>query len=86
MEVGESISVPEFVREEVHSKNTCPWHNKEKKKSKKMEATDPDEDVPGAMPPNDGGKLGKNMKADGDDPPVGSGGGYGGIYCFALVP
>lgn len=69
MEVGEAVTAPEFVREEVHSKNTCPWHNKAPGKSKKMDATDPDDDVPGAMPPNNGGKLGKNMKAAKDDPP-----------------
>lgn len=69
MELGEAITIPEFLRDEVHSKNTCPWHASTPGQAKKMEATDPDEDVPNAMPPNDGGKLGKNMKNGKDSPP-----------------
>jgi hypothetical protein len=52
-----------------HSEDTCPWHAKEDASATAMEETDPDEDVPDAMPPNDGGKLGRNMNAAKDPPP-----------------
>ena len=61
-QVGEAVDAPEFARDEVHTKSTCPWHQKGEKKKKKMEDTDPDDDST-AMPPNDGGTLGRNMTA-----------------------
>jgi hypothetical protein len=68
MEIGEEISAPEFFDDEVHNTDTCPWHTASDGSAAKMDATDPDEDTD-AMPPNDGGKLGRNLKADGEDPP-----------------
>ena len=69
MEVGEPITTPEiFVSEELHNKKICPWHEQGGASSQQMDATDPDEDTE-QMPPNDGGKLGRNMTDEGDTPP-----------------
>lgn len=62
------VAVTEFTSE-VHTESTCPWHQKGENKKKKMAAMDPDEDVLGAIPPNDGGTLGRNLKAAKDNPP-----------------
>lgn len=66
-QVGEAVGVGEFVSD-THTKSTCPWHQEGKKDKKKMDAPDPDEDTE-AMPPNDGGALGRNLKAARDKPP-----------------
>lgn len=63
-ELGETVSPPDFASE-VHTEATCPWHTKEKSSAGEMKAVDPDEDVKGAIPPNDGGTLGRNMQAAG---------------------
>jgi hypothetical protein len=68
MEVGEAVSVPQFLNDDVHNEKTCPWHADGKKKAKKMAPTDPDDDS-SAMAPNDGGTLGQNLKKSGYDPP-----------------
>ncbi len=68
MQLGEAVRVLEFISD-VHTESTCPWHQKGKGKKKEMAETDPDDDVPGAIPPNDGGTLGKNLKAATDGPP-----------------
>jgi hypothetical protein len=60
MENGEAVSIPEFLEDELHNEKTCPWHTKGDSQSRRMEPQNPDEDVEGGMPPNDGGKLGKN--------------------------
>ena len=60
--------MPQFLNEDVHSEKTCPWHKDGKQKAKKMDPVDPDDDGH-AMPPNDGGKLGRNMTTAKDDPP-----------------
>lgn len=70
MELGEAVTTPGEFTNDVHTESTCPWHQKADSKKKKMEAMNPDEDVPGAIPPNDGGTLGKNMKAAKDNPPT----------------
>ena len=62
MQVGEAITMPQFLNDEVHDENTCPWHKDGKKNAKKMPKVSPDDDSK-AMPPNDGGDLGKAMKA-----------------------
>jgi hypothetical protein len=67
MDIGEPVDIDEFVGED-HSKRTCPWHQQGENKKKKMEAMNPDEDAE-AMPPNDGGTLGRNMKASKNYPP-----------------
>ncbi len=61
MELGEIISVPDFVSEEKHNKKVCPWHNPNPPgKAKVMDAQEPDEDT-NEMPNNLGTKLGKNL-------------------------
>jgi hypothetical protein len=60
MEVGEPITEPQFLDDDVHNEKTCPWHKDGKKKAKKMDPVDPDDDSK-IMPPNDGGKLGRNL-------------------------
>jgi hypothetical protein len=73
MEVGESVSPSEFVNqsEDVHDEKTCPWCQPKQKqgKAKKIPKTSPDEDVVGAIPPNDGGELGKALEAAGQKAP-----------------
>lgn len=61
MELGEAVGVPDFVSDEKHNENVCPWHNpKPKGKSVVMDAQSPDEDST-IMPANMGSKLGKNL-------------------------
>ncbi|WP_444993946.1 hypothetical protein [Aliikangiella sp. IMCC44359] len=61
MQLGESISIPEFFNDEKHSEKTCPWHSEEKEaKPDQMELQAPDEDTD-IMPANLGTKLGKNL-------------------------
>lgn len=61
MELGESISVPDFVSEDKHNEKVCPWHNpKPSGKSAVMDPQAPDEDTD-VMPKNLGTKLGKNL-------------------------
>jgi len=60
-QVGEAVKPPEFVND-AHSESTCPWHHEGNQKSKRMELPQPDEDTE-AMPPNDGGKLGRSLQA-----------------------
>lgn len=66
MEIGEPVEPPDFVSEnsEVHDKDTCPWcqSKMEEGKSEKMEAQDPQADAVGAIPPTDGGKLGRRLR------------------------
>ena len=69
MELGEVVTAPGEFTNDVHTEDTCPWHQKAESKKKKMDAMNPDEDAPGAIPPNDGGTLGKNLKAAKDNPP-----------------
>ena len=68
MEVKEPVTGPQFFKDEVHDKKTCPWHKDGKKTAKKMAKVNPDDDGH-AMAPNDGGELGTNMKAAKDHPP-----------------
>lgn len=67
MDIGERVEASEFVSD-VHSESTCPWHQMREKEKHKMDATDPDDDSE-AMPPNDGGTLGRNLTAAKDKPP-----------------
>ena len=61
MELGESVSVPDFVSDDKHNEKVCPWHNpKPKGKSAVMDPQSPDEDTD-VMPKNLGTKLGKNL-------------------------
>lgn len=61
MELGEMVGVPDFVSDEKHNENVCPWHSpKPKGKSVVMDAQLPDEDS-AVMPANLGTKLGKNL-------------------------
>lgn len=61
MEVGESVSVPDFISEDKHNEKVCPWHNpKPKGTSAVMDPQSPDEDTD-VMPKNLGTKLGKNL-------------------------
>jgi hypothetical protein len=73
MEIGEPVDPPEFVSsdEDLHDEKTCPWCQPKEKQgaSEKMVVEDPPDDVVGAIPPNDGGKLGKNMKNAGNPEP-----------------
>ena len=66
MEIGESVSPPEFVTQDqaLHDENTCPWCQPKKKqgKSEKLEGQSPQTDAVGAIPENDGGKLGRKLK------------------------
>ncbi|MDH5182037.1 MAG: AHH domain-containing protein [Gammaproteobacteria bacterium] len=60
-QLGEAISVGDFVPDEQHDENTCPWHSKEKSASPAvMEKMAPNEDS-NAMPANLGTKLGENL-------------------------
>ncbi len=67
MEIGESISPPKFTIEDddLHDEKTCPWCQPKKKqgKSQKLQKQSPNTDAVGAIPPNDGGKLGQNLEA-----------------------
>jgi hypothetical protein len=68
MELGEPVSPPSLGVSDQHSESTCPWHAKEESSAAEMDATDPDEDIE-AMPDNNGGKLGRNLKGKGGTPP-----------------
>lgn len=63
------VAVPELLMDEDHNENTCPWHSKTTPKVAVMEPMDPDEDTE-AMPPNDGGKLGRNLNGSKEHPPT----------------
>lgn len=73
MEIGEPVEPPEFVNpdKDLHDENTCPWCQPKEKQgaSVKIAAEDPPDDVVGAIPPNDGGKLGRNMGNAGNPEP-----------------
>jgi hypothetical protein len=73
MEIGEPVDPPEFVSSDrdLHDENTCPWCQPKEKQgaSEKMVVEDPPDDVVGAIPPNDGGKLGRNMRNAGNPEP-----------------
>jgi hypothetical protein len=66
MEIGESVDPPEFTiqNDDLHDENTCPWCQPKEKQgtSEELPKEDPPE-VVGSVPPNDGGKLGKNLEA-----------------------
>lgn len=66
-QIGEPISVSEFINSD-HSPTTCPWHQTGSQQKAKLPPTNADEDTD-AMPPNDGGELGRNMRAENDNPP-----------------
>jgi hypothetical protein len=68
MEVMEPVTGPQMLNDQVHNKDTCPWHKDGKKTAKKMKKVDPDDDGH-SMAPNDGGELGRNMKDAKDVPP-----------------
>lgn len=68
MEIGEPVAPPSMGVTDKHSESTCPWHAKEEGSAAEMDATDPDEDIE-AMPDNNGGKLGRNMRGKGGTPP-----------------
>ena len=68
------MAVPNLVQEEVHSKETCPWHDEPAAKdAKEMDEAADDEDVggglilkPGAIPANSGRKLGESLGGKSD--------------------
>lgn len=63
MELGEAVTAPgEFMLDDKHDENVCPWHKKGNAKKTVMKPADANDDSL-AMPPNDGGTLGKNMDA-----------------------
>lgn len=65
-ELGEPISAPEFVSDELHSEKTCPWHEEKKPgEAKAMKEQHEDDDNLGVAPmdKNCGGDLGGNMGA-----------------------
>jgi hypothetical protein len=72
VELGESIAVTLFIdRDEEHSENTCPWHQKKKASAKPMDPQEGDEDATGSMPDNSGKKLGTNLTSARSPAPAG---------------
>ena len=73
MEIGEAVDPPEFVNtdEDLHDESTCPWCQPRQKQgeSEELAREDPEDDVVGAVPPNDGGTLGKRMTQAGNPRP-----------------
>lgn len=60
-QVGEPISVSEFISTEIHNEKTCPWHEDAPQgAAQPMEEQTPNEDVD-TMPSNLGTKLGENL-------------------------
>lgn len=65
-QLGESIKSPEFESTEDHNEKTCPWHCKNDAKAEQMDEPNPETDTATpSMPENNGGKLGRNLEADG---------------------
>ena len=73
MEIGEAVDPPEFVNtdEDLHDEKTCPWCQPKQKQgeSEELAKEDPEDDVVGAIPPNDGGALGRKMTDAGSPRP-----------------
>jgi A nuclease family of the HNH/ENDO VII superfamily with conserved AHH len=61
-EIGEAITIPEFVPPGIHDKDTCPWEQTGDTTAKKMDPPEVDEDTPGSIPKNMGKKLGDNLE------------------------
>jgi hypothetical protein len=68
-ELGEKVSISEFVSDEVHNEGVCPWHEEEDQgESAAMDPQEADEDA-AVVPKNLGKKLGQNLEKAKDRPP-----------------